>query len=187
MSKRIAAPGEGVGRERQAHRLGLNASDDDAHADHVGGANDAALDELLGLDEGRVVEKVLGYAIEGAGAGGGIGDTGGFLQVAGHGFLAGDVLAGLERGDGLVGVEGRWGEELDGVDVGVVEHLVIAAVDAGGDVPLGGALLGALGGGVAEGGDLALRVLKVAGGVEPGDGAAADDGNADVGHRGLFR
>ena len=108
------------------------------------------------------------------------------MERAGGGFLAGDVLAGVEGGDGLVGVQEGWGEELDGVDAVVGEDVVVAGVDAWGDAPLAGAEFGALGDGVAEGGDLAAVVGEVAGGVELGDGAAADYGEAYFLHGGLF-
>ena len=101
------------------------------------------------------------------------------------GFWQETCLPASEGGDGLVGVQVGWGEELDGVDAVVGEDVVVAGVDAGGDAPLAGAELGALGNGVAESGDLAAVVGEVAGGVELGDGAAADYGEADFLHGGF--
>ena len=49
----------------------------------------------------------------------------------------------------------RRGEQLDGVDVGVIKHLLKGGVDAGGDAPFLSPALGALGHRVAEDHDLA--------------------------------
>ena len=145
----------------------------------------AAVQELLRLDERRVVEEVLGHAEECAGAGGGLGDAVGLIQGRRDGLLAGDVLARLEGGYGLLGVQVGRREQLDGVDLGVLEHLLVARVYPGRDTPLGRPALGALAHGVAQGHDVARLVLQVARRVELGYGPAPNDGEADPGLVGM--
>ena len=50
------------------------------------------------------------------------------LDGGGHRHGAGDVLAGLEGGEALGGVVGDRRVDVDGVDVGVVEQLVVVGV-----------------------------------------------------------
>src|SRR5262249_54813056 len=84
--------------------------------------------------------------------------------------------------DDLLGMEIRRGEELDGVDAGIVEELVVVAVDARAQPPLprpeGRAPLVD----VAEGDYLAAWMLKIAGSVELTDVAATYDREADAIH-----
>ena len=55
----------------------------------------------------------------------------GLVGVGGERLLAQDVLAGLEGGDGPVPVQAVGEGVVDGVDVGVVDQLLVAADDAG--------------------------------------------------------
>src|SRR5262249_52980537 len=82
----------------------------------------------------------------------------------------------------LVGVEIGRGQELDGVDVGIVEELSVLAVDAWAQPPLPGPERRARLLGIAEGDHVAARMLEIAGRVELADVAAAHDGEADAIH-----
>jgi len=67
---------------------------------------------------------------------GGADDVAGAGGVEGEGFLAEDVLAGLESGDGLLGVKGGGDAEVHEVNVGVGSlYLVGNILDAMREVP----------------------------------------------------
>lgn len=102
---------------------------------------------------------------------------GGGLAVQAQRLLAPDVLAGLDGGEGHLGVDGGDGQVDHQLDVGVREDLLGGA--GGGDAVLGGLAAGALDVEVAEGEHLHVgegaEVLEV--GV--GDDADADQADAD--------
>ncbi len=180
----IAPPDQGLGVEVEgladdvAHPRGV-----DAH--ERGLADGPGVEQLLGLHDGRVVEEVLGHPEGRARPGHGRHDPIGLGHAHRDRLLTGDVLAGGERGHDLLGVEIGGGQQLDGVHAGVVEELGVVRVDPGREAPLAGPPLGAGAVGVAEGDDVAARVLEVAGGVELADVAAADDGETHPVHGSL--
>ena len=89
--------------------------------------------ELDDFDEApgqRVVLVVEGLHHHHAGVGAGcLGHRASLVGIRREGFLAQHVLARLERGDGPVAVQavGQW--VVDGVDLGVVDQLLVAVMD----------------------------------------------------------
>ena len=110
------------------------------------------------------------------------------LVAFGHGhrhrLLHGDVLARGEGVDPHARVQVVGGDDVDGVDLGVVEQ--VAVVGAGlRRPPLRGALAGALPVDVADGVKVGVGGVGVPEGVEPGDVAGPDDADADLAHSGI--
>ena len=149
-----------------------------ADADQGQLADGAILYQLARLDDWRVVQEVFRGPVERGRAAGGLCHAPNVLDRAGGRFLARDVLARLEAGDGLVGVQEGRRQEFHGVDAVVGQDVVVAGVYARRYSPLPGAKLGSLRHGVAQRGDLAPLVRQVAGRVELRDRSAADYGEA---------
>jgi hypothetical protein len=145
-------------------------------------ADDAGVEQLLGLHDRRIVEEVLGDAERRAGARHGVGDALGLGQRDGQRLLTRHVLAGRERRDDLVRVQPGGREELDGVNRAVVQDFLEVRVHAGCNAPLARAALGPLRVRVAQGDHVTAGVLEVAGHVELRDVAATDDGEAHAIH-----
>ena len=100
------------------------------------------------------------------------------FDAGGHRHGAGDVLAGLEGGEALGGVVGDRRVDVNGVDVGVGEELVVVGV-ADFDAETVAALLQPLFGAATDGGHLRVGVVLVDR-DELGAEAEADDGDADL-------
>ena len=96
-------------------------------------------------------------------------------------LLAGDVLAGCDRGEDVLLVEMGRGEDLDRVDVRVGQQLVEARVH-GRDAPLGRHLAGLVFPRVAHRHHVAAGVREVPGHVHGRDVADADDSDPDPIH-----
>jgi hypothetical protein len=139
-------------------------------------ADGAGVEQLLRLQDRRVIEKVLGDPKRRPRARHGGGDAVGLGDRGRQRLLTGDVLAGRKRRHDLVGVHPGGREELDGVDRGIIQHLFEIRVHARRDAPLAGAPLGPLGLRVAQRDDVTPWVLQIAGRVELRDVPAADDG-----------
>lgn len=107
----------------------------------------------------------------------------GFLQVAGHGLFAADVLSGGEGAHGELVVRSGRGDDVDDFDVRVVFDLlqVLVVVDlAFGDAVFGGDSLGFVRTTADDGDGLAeFAVLEVRQDVPSGVTAEAEDGPAD--------
>lgn len=86
------------------------------------------LDELAHLDTQREVasphslheeEILLASSLE---------QNGGLGSIDGQGLLTQDVLAGFQGQHGILEVVGVWGRDVDDVDVGVGDELIVGAV-----------------------------------------------------------
>ena len=177
----ITAPRKGVALDPERVGLGLEVRQDDSHPHDRGLADGPAVQKLLRLDERRVVEKVLRYPEERVRASGGLGDTVRLLDGGCDWLLAGDMLARLESGYRLFCVQVGRREQLDGVDVGVFEDLLVAGVYLWSNFPLGRPALGALEHRVAEGYDITLLVLEVSRRIELRNRPAPNDGEPHTG------
>ena len=149
-----------------------------ADADQRQFTDGAILYQLARLDDWRVVQEVFRGPVERGRAAGGLCHAAYVLDRAGGRFLAGDVLARLEAGDGLVRVQEGRRQEFHGVDAVVGQDVVVAGVYARRYSPLSGAKLGALRRRVAQRGDLAPLVRQVAGRVELRNRSTPDYGEA---------
>ena len=129
------------------------------HVDALKLAEAAFVQEALRGDDLRAVAELEADGEESPGALGGGDHRIGLADVDGHRLLAEDVAAGLQGGDGDLGVEGVRRHDDDDVRAGRLEHALV--VREGGAAKLLGALLGEggvrvgdaddLGGGQAEG------------------------------------
>ena len=149
-------------------------ADDGLHAHGDGFADDAFVEELFGSGHGFVVCEVLEDAEELAGSIGGFDDGVAFVEGDGHRLLEGDVFVGVEGVDDHLGVEGVGGEDLYGVDFGVVEHRSVVGVGFF-SAPLCGTGFGDAGAVVGDRVDAGVGVGDVAGCVEVGNLAGADE------------
>ena len=172
----VAAPRKGVVPHPEGAGSGLEVRQYNAHPHDRGRAYGPCVQKLLRLDEGWVVEEVLGHPEDRVSAGGGLGDAVGLLDRASDGLLAGDVLACLQSGYRLFGVKVGWSEQLYGIDVRVFQDLLVACVYLGIDSPLDRPALGPLAHRVAEGYYVTRFVLQVARRVELGYGPAPNYG-----------
>ena len=102
--------------------------------------------------------------------------------VRGDGLLDDEVLAGLRRGHGLVGVEGMGRADIDHVDTGIGEHRLI--VDEGPErrAEPGGQLAVVMGTAGADGGDVGAGHGLEGVDMRPGHPAEADDAHVEVTH-----
>ena len=177
---RVEAPGPAFARNLPP----LPGSEGHLHAHRQRLADGPGLEDLFCPDQRRVILEVL----EGAEDPLGPVRRGDQLVAFGHGhrhrFLHGDVLA---RGEG-VGPHARvqvvGGDDVDGVDLGVVEEISVVGVRFR-CPPLRCAFAGAVPVCVTDGEELGVGGAGVPAGVEPGDVAGPDDADADLAHSGV--
>ena len=146
-------------------------------------ADGAGANEIDGLEVGGLEVAAIGdHELDVGGFAGGdhpltLGD------IDGHGLFAEDVLAGLGRANGEVGVHGVGQRDVDGVDsfVGDDGIEVVVGVDGGfGDSVVGGDAEGLVAMAADERRDLGVGGIADAGHEDGGDAAEADDGVAGL-------
>ena len=104
------------------------------------------------------------------------------VGVQREGLLDEHVLAGLERQQGVGGVHRMGRGDVDDVDVGIGDEVLVRAVGAG-DVEVGGERLGGLAAARSHGGDVEPRGAEV-GGERPCDAPGTEDAPARGGRAG---
>lgn len=135
----------------------------------------AAVVEFLDVEEFATVDHGLGHHVLEAGFLDGLAEFLAFLDGGGHGHGAHDVLARPESLDGLRGVVGNGGVDMDGVYFGILEELVVACV-ALWNVELVGDLVHLLLVAPANGNEVYVR-MGLVDGNELGSEAEPDDGD----------
>ena len=159
----------------------------EALAAQVGGLGVVDFAELVVVDEVLEQAAVVAEAAHKADhqqlavPAGGVGHRLGLLRVHGHGLLAQHVLAGVQGGDGALGVRGVPGAHADRVELRAGREHVVHVQEAAGRIHmiLVAAMVQVPLVDVAQGVELHVRVLGVGGQMHAGNAAAADDGDLE--------
>ena len=124
---RIESPGVGIfGIERPGPADRLSDRGSDSQARRL--SNLVRVDEVSGIEE-RLVEKAgLEHLKNLAGLLSSRNNGIGFFNRGGNRALYRDVLASAKGRDGLPSVQMIWRDDLDGIDVGVLKHLLETGV-----------------------------------------------------------
>ena len=144
-------------------------------------ADAAGVDRLLGHAVARVEADDVADEQDAPGAPARLDDLLRVGDRGGDGLFEEDVLAGLEGGDGGLGVLVPHGADGDGIDLRIGEHVVVVAVeffDAEFFAKGGQAVLGA----GAQGGELEVGDAGDGFGVDFAEPAEADDADAQFVH-----
>jgi hypothetical protein len=168
-NSRFEEPGDAVGRRGDAGDAGAHDP-----------AADALVDEVLDGGPDAAELRLVAHREFDAGALGRRDHRVGLLDRGRDRFLAEDVLAGLRGGDDGSGVGGRPGRDVDGLDLGVVDDVVVV-LGIGADAPLLGGRLCLLQVDVGDGDDfhtwVARQIVDVG---EVGDTPTPDDADTEL-------